>query len=126
LIVKSKTNIAMSSKTKNIIGWLLSIILGLAFIMAGGTKLSGQAEMVQNFQKWGLSMTIMYFIGVAEILGAIGLFIPRTRFLAVLGLMAVMIGAIGTHVLNGEQFIPPLVLLILLSALAWIRKPISN
>jgi uncharacterized membrane protein len=116
----------MNQKTKNIIGWVLSVILGLAFLMAGGTKLSGQAEMVQNFEKWGLSVTIMYFIGVAEVLGAIGLFVPRTRFLAVLGLMAVMIGAIGTHVLNGEQFIPPLVLLILLSALAWIKKPISK
>jgi uncharacterized membrane protein len=116
----------MNTKTKNIIGWILAVILALAFLGAGGTKLSAQAEMVQNFEKWGLPTMAMYLIGVAEILGAIGMLIPKTRFLAVLGLMGLMLGAIGTHILNGEAFIPPLVLLILLGALAWIRKPLKN
>jgi uncharacterized membrane protein len=113
----------MNSKMKNITGWVLAVILGLAFLMAGSFKLSGQAEMVQNFEKWGLPVTVMYLIGVAEVLGGIGLFIVKMRFLAVLGLMALMIGAIGTHLLNGEQFVSPLVLLILLGVLGWIRKP---
>jgi len=116
----------MSIKTKNTIGWVLAVLLALAFLMAGGGKLSGQEEMIQNFEKWGLSVTMMYAIGVAEILGAIGLLVKPTRFLAALGLMALMAGAIGTHLLNAEQFIPPLVLLILLGVLGWLRKPISN
>jgi|AntRauTorckE5430_2_1112549.scaffolds.fasta_scaffold35207_2 uncharacterized membrane protein len=116
----------MNSKTKNIIGWVLTGLLALAFLMAGAAKLSGQAEMLQSFEKWGLPSIAMYLIGFAEVLGAVGLFIPKTRFLAVLGLMVLMIGAIGTHLLNGEQFIPPLVLLILLSALGWLRKPIKS
>jgi uncharacterized membrane protein len=116
----------MSKKTKNIIGWILTVILALAFLMDGGVKLSGQAEMVQNFEKWGLPLTSMYLIGTAEIVGAIGMLIPKTRFLAVLGLMGLMLGAIGTHILNNEQFIPPLVLLILLGALGWIRKPLKS
>ena len=64
----------------------------------------------------------MYMISVAEIGGAIGLFIAQTWFWAVLGLMALMIGAIVTHLLNGETFIPPLVLLFLLGVLGWLRK----
>lgn len=116
----------MKMTTKHITGWALAVILALAFLMAGGTKLSGQAEMVENFDKWGLSSTAMYLIGLAEILGAIGLLVPRTRFLAALGLMALMLGAIGTHLLNTETFVPPLVLLLLLSLLAWVRKPIQK
>ncbi|SMG48010.1 DoxX-like family protein [Marivirga sericea] len=116
----------MNSKTKNIIGWILAVVLALAFVMAGGVKLSGQAEMIQNFEKWGLPIRAMYLIGGAEILGAIGILIPKTRFLAVLGLLGLMLGAIGTHLLNGEAFIPPLVLLILLGALTWIRKPLNS
>jgi len=116
----------MSTKTRNIIGWILTIILVLAFAMAGAVKLSGQAEMMQNFEKWGLPIMAMYLIGVAEILGAIGMLIPKTRFLAVLGLIGLMLGAIGTHILNNEQFFPPLILLLLLAALAWIRKPLKS
>lgn len=116
----------MNNKTQNIIGWVLTILLGLAFIMAGSTKLSGQAEMVQSFENWALPAVAMYLIGAAEVLGAIALFIPGLRFLAILGLMALMIGAIVTHLVNGEQFVPPLVLLVLLGALSWIRKPIKR
>lgn len=109
-------------KTKKIISLVISGLLGLAFILAGFAKLSGQEEMVVNYEKWGLPIILMYFVGLSEILGAIGLFIKKTRLLAIGGLSILMLGAIGTHVVNGEPFFPPLVLLLLMASLFWVNK----
>lgn len=109
-------------KAKNTIGWIIAILLSLAFLMAGISKLTGQEQFVQNFGKWGFSMAFMYFIGGCEIIGAIGLMVKKVRALAALGLILLMLGAIGTHIVNSEAFIPPLILLVLLGTLVWLRK----
>lgn len=112
----------MNDKTKNITGWIVTGLLGLAFLMAGMVKISGQDEMIQNFDKWGFPVAFMYFIGISELLGAIGLFVKITRIYAAFGLIAVMLGAIGTHIVAGENFFVPLILLILVGVLVFIRK----
>jgi len=109
-------------KTKNIIGWAIAVLLSLAFLMTGISKLTGQEEMVLNFEKWGFPLAFMYFVGASEIAGAIGLLITKFRGLASIGLVLLMMGAIGTHILNSEAFIPPLVLLLLTGTLIWLRK----
>ena len=112
----------MNNKTKNIIGWIITGLLVLAFLMAGGVKLSGQEEMVQNFDKWGYPIVFMYVIGLFEILGAIGLLVKNFRIFSAIGLILLMLGAIGTHLINGEAFFAPLILLLLLVLLAAILK----
>lgn len=109
-------------KTKNIIGWVIAVLLSLAFLMTGISKLTGQEVLVQNFQKWGFPLAFMYFVGASEIAGAIGLLIKKFRGLAAIGLVLLMMGAIGTHILNSEAFVPSLVLLLLTGTLLWVRK----
>ncbi len=92
----------MEAKTKNTIATVLSAIVALGFLFFGGTKLIGHEMIVENFKKWGLSDMFRYAIGGLEIAGAIGLFIPGLRRWAALGLMGLMIGAIYTHMSNGE------------------------
>jgi putative oxidoreductase len=95
----------------------------LAYLGAGGAKLSGAEEMVQSFTKYGLPIEFMYFIGACEVAGAIGLWLNMTvvvpwplRRLAALGLAVIMVGAITMHVLNDPvtQAIPAAVLLAIL------------
>lgn len=103
----------MSKTSKNTVIKVGSILLGLAFIMSGGMKLTGPAEMAANFAHWGYPVWFMYVIGALEVAGGIGLMIPSLAGLAATGLVAIMLGAVFTHVRAGEwgAIVPPAVLL---------------
>ena len=98
-------------------------LLSLLFLMAGGSKVTGSAEMIQTFERFGLPIALMYFIGVCEMAGAVGLWLNVTvvlpwslRRLAALGLAIIMVGAITMHILNDPVVlaIPAAVALVLL------------
>jgi uncharacterized membrane protein YphA (DoxX/SURF4 family) len=61
---------------------------------------------------WGYPANAQYVIGVLEILGGLGVLIPKWRRAAAATLVALMIGALGTHAVQAEfpRLIPPLVL----------------
>ncbi|HJT68302.1 MAG TPA: DoxX family protein [Pyrinomonadaceae bacterium] len=88
----------------NILLWIIQILLTLVFLLAGGTKLVIPPDKLQaqappgaiHFPGW-----FLIFIGVCEVLGALGLVLPgltRTRkgltSLAALCLLIIMIGAV--------------------------------
>lgn len=66
------------------------------------------------FVDWGYAPWFATVIGVLEVLGAIGLLIPRLTKAAILGLTGIMIGAAYTHITNdeGAQVIRPLIFLL--------------
>ena len=103
------------SKLKTYGLWVLSGLLTAAFLMAGGSKVTGAEMIVQNFEKWGYPTFFLYVVGLTEIICAIGLWIPRFRGLAALGLVGLMVGAVRTHLLYAEfnQLGPAVVLGIL-------------
>jgi uncharacterized membrane protein YphA (DoxX/SURF4 family) len=94
--------------------WACAIFLAVAFVFAGVSKLEGQSAMrwTERFIQWGYPANAQYVIGVLEILGGLGVLIPKWRRGAAATLVAVMIGALGTHVVKAEfpRLIPPLVL----------------
>lgn len=105
------------TKTQRIISWILLTIVTLAFFGAGMVKLLGLQIEVEMFTHWGYPLWFMYFIGVSEVLGAIGLHVKKVSRFAAIGLCIIAIGAIGTHVLNGEGLIAPIPATILLLSL---------
>ena len=52
-------------------GWLLSVLLALIFLSAGGMKLMSRPNMVQEFAQVGLGQWFRYFTGILEVAGAI-------------------------------------------------------
>ncbi|MDT8397088.1 MAG: DoxX family protein [Pseudomonadales bacterium] len=81
----------------------ISVILALAFLAFGGMKFASPQQLLDNFAAWGYPSGFHYLVGLAEVAGAIGLFIrPLARY-AALGLGLLMVGAFMTHVLH-----PPL------------------
>ena len=79
--------------------WVIQILLALLFLFAGGTKLMMSAA--QLTAGGPLPAAFLRFIGVMEILGALGLILPgvlriRTYLtpLAAVGLSIIMIGAV--------------------------------
>ena len=91
----------------NIVLWVVQVLLALLFIWAGGMKLVMPVEQMQQgpVQLPGL---FLRFIGVAELLGGLGLLLPsllRIRPgltpLAAAGLVIIMIGAVGITLAGG-------------------------
>jgi uncharacterized membrane protein YphA (DoxX/SURF4 family) len=94
--------------------WGGAIVLAVAFVFVGVSKLGGASAMswAGRFGHWGYPANAQYFVGVFEILGGLGVLIPQWRRAAALTLGALMVGALGTHVVHAEfpRVIPPLVL----------------
>ena len=56
--------------------WVLQILLAALFLFSGAAKFFAPAEqMTQGMPPW-MSISFLYFIGVCELLGAIGLILP--------------------------------------------------
>ena len=92
---------------------IVSVLLALLFLLNGGMKLAGM--MVEQFEMWGYSGWFQYLIGVAETAAGVGFLMTKTRFLAAVAMVPVMLGAIYTLVTNGQtgQAVVPLVALLL-------------
>lgn len=101
--------------------WILQGLLALLFLFAGGMKLVQPIEALTA--EMPLPGLFVRFIGVAEVLGAIGLILPGLLHilpgltsLAAAGLVIIMIGATVLTLVSGEGLVAllPLVVGILL------------
>lgn len=120
----------MRTSARNIIAWILQVLLALVFIKSGFDKLNQGHETVNMFVGLGLPAWFAYFIGGAELLGGIGLLIPRTVRPAALGLILIMVGALAMHatkipggLANGT---PAILMLVLLAVVLLLRRPATQ
>jgi putative oxidoreductase len=113
----------------NILLWVLQVLLALAFLAHGWLLLTPPAAMVQQLNAT-LPRWFQLFIGIAEVLAAVGITLPgATRVqpwlvpCAALGLMVVMVCATGFHAVRGEisSAATTLVLLVMASVVAYMR-----
>ena len=94
----------------NILLWIIQILLALLFLFSGGIKLVMPADVLQAQappEAIRFSGLFIKFIGVCEVLGALGLVLPGlTRIrkgltaLAALGLTIIMIGAVVVTIMG--------------------------
>lgn len=108
--------------------WIVQVLLALLFLWAGGIKLVLPLEKLAGpVQLPGLFLRI---IGVAEVLGALGLILPgllRIRPgltpLAATGLVIIMIGAVAITLMAGDvvMALVPLVVGLLAAFVAYGR-----
>lgn len=118
--------------------WGVQVLLALAFGMAGFMKMTAPieqlAQMGMTFVN-RLDVGTVRFIGISEMLGAIGLILPAALRikpmltpLAALGIAVIMVLAIFQHVSNNEPYLPNIFLLALAVFVAWgrfIKAPIQ-
>ena len=102
--------------------WIATALLALSNLGAGTFKLVRPKEKLVLQQPWAEDFTPMQLraIGAAEVLGALGLILPRvTGILPVLtsvaafAIVALQVGAIVTHVRRKETIIPNVVIILL-------------
>ena len=87
--------------------WAAQILLAALFVfVAAWPKLAGSHFEVQQFAHIGAGQWLRYFVGTAELAGAIGLLTPWLAGLAAAGLAANMAGAtiINATVLHNTEF----------------------
>jgi len=92
----------------NIVLWVLQVLLAVAFFAHGCLFLWPPASVVEQMNAL-LPRWFQLFLGVAEVLAAVGLTLPGlTRILpwlvawAAAGIMIVMISATAFHLMRGE------------------------
>jgi len=93
---------------KNTVLWIIQGVLALMFLFAGGSKLVMSAEQMQAPGPIQFPVAFIRFIGVCELLGAIGMIVPGLTGikpgltpLAAAGLIVIMIGATVTNLVDG-------------------------
>ncbi len=117
----------------NILLWIIQILLALVFLFAGGTKLVLSTETMASMSPPNAIMFpgwFLKFIGLCEVLGALGLVLPgllrKQQHLtawAALGLTIIMIGAVVVTIMGPgvTMAISPLVVGLLCAFVAYGR-----
>jgi hypothetical protein len=104
--------------------WIVQVLLALAYLMAGVLKATQPLDMLSKRMSWvrATPAGLVRFIGVAELLGAIGIILPLATGIlpwltvaAAIGLVIVQLCAIVFHLARGEARVLPgnVVLLVL-------------
>jgi len=114
----------MSTKTRNIIGWVLTALLAFAFIASASMKLMASGEAAEKSAAvFGLTAGTLKLIGVVEIISLLLFVIPRTGLLGTLLLTAYMGGAIATHLEHAQPAFAPIIIECLVWITATVRFP---
>lgn len=118
-------------RTLRISLWVVQVLLALVFGFAGAMKATQPIEALAPNMPWVLAVpALVRFIGVSELLGAVGLVLPSlTRIqpkltpIAASALLLVMVLAAGFHAVRGEwsAIIGNIVLGALAAFVAWGR-----
>src|SRR5688572_17505088 len=96
--------------------WIVQVLVGIAFLMAGFTKFTQPREKLLAMMPYIEDFTTPQVrgIGLLEMLGALGVLLPSITGilpwltpLAALGLMLVMVGAMYTHWRRKEVSVIP-------------------
>jgi uncharacterized membrane protein YphA (DoxX/SURF4 family) len=116
----------------NVVIWVLQVLVALALVVAGLTKLTQPRQQLATTMGWveDFSDPGVRAIGALELLGALGLLVPAFTGvatvlvpLAAVGLALLMVGAAATHRRRGELPLIGIntVLLVLAVVVAWAR-----
>jgi hypothetical protein len=113
----------MPTKAQRIIGWALTILVGLFLIGASGVPkffdFPGKADMMSKLQ---IPLELLTTLGVIEIAVAVLYLIPRTAFLGAILTTAYLGGALWTHLrVNDTWFFP-----IIIGVLMWLGLAFRN
>ncbi|MFJ9560229.1 DoxX family protein [Streptomyces fuscichromogenes] len=85
--------------------WIVAGPLALFYLYAGGLKAVRSRERLRPMMAWvdRMPMAAVRAIGGVEVLGAIGLVLPRLGTAAAVGFVVLQVGAVGVHLRTGDR-----------------------
>jgi putative oxidoreductase len=111
-----------TGRATNIVLWVLQVLLAAGFAMSAVAKFTATPQAVAVFEAMGTAGWMPYAIGTLEVAGAIGLLIPRLCGTAAWAFVALMVGAVLTHLMFGGDPTPAIGLLVFSAVIAWGRR----
>ncbi|MET7400197.1 MauE/DoxX family redox-associated membrane protein [Dactylosporangium sp. NPDC005572] len=117
--------------------WLLSVLIAVLLVGQGGAKLVGSEFMVESFQHFGYGDNPLprYAVGAVEVVGGFLVLVPRARFWALVGVLAMLV-VLQVDVARRTGFpLPPEVVAILpgaaagmalMAVLGWLSRPTAQ
>jgi hypothetical protein len=113
----------MTAKTKNIIGWSLSGLVGLMLIASAVDKIISSKHAMEMASGFGITTGQYSFLGIIEVLSVMLFLYTRTGLLGLLLLSSYLGGAIATHLQHGQSIAFPAAFEVVLWLAAVIRFP---
>ena len=112
---------------KEVLLWIIALLLALVCLRSGWLKVSGNIFWVRDFHRWGYPDGFRVAVGIAELVSAVLLLIPRLAGYGASLFAVVMLGAIYTHATHNESSRLPFnfFLLALSLVIAFMRRPNS-
>ena len=118
----------MPTKTKRIIGWVLTVVVGLFLIGASGVPkfldISKIPDMADMMKKLEIPLSLLKILGVIEISVAVLYLIPPTAFLGAILTTGYLGGAVWTHLRVGEPWFFPIIVAVLMWLGLALRRPV--
>ena len=118
----------MPTKAQRIIGWILTVIVGLFLIGASGVpkfldiaKIPDMADMLAKLQ---IPLELLKIVGAIEISVAVLYLIPRTAFLGAILTTGYLGGAVWTHLRVGDAWFFPIIVAVLMWLGLALRRPV--
>jgi len=110
---------------KEVLLWIIALLLALVCLRSGWLKVSGNIFWVRDFHRWGYPDGFRVAVGIAELVSAVLLLIPRLAGYGASLFAVVMLGAIYTHATHNESSRLPFnfFLLALSLVIAFMRRP---
>lgn len=86
----------------DVVLWIFALFLAWIFVRQGTSKFVDTSGWARAFRAWHFPVWFRVLIGVLETVAALLLLTRRTAFIGALIIIAVMLGAMATHVYWGR------------------------
>jgi uncharacterized membrane protein YphA (DoxX/SURF4 family) len=106
----------------SVILWVVTLLAATVMIGPGLQKFTGPTWQ-RMFRVWGYPEHFYLVVGAIEVLGGIGLLVPRLASACAVVLMIVMAAAAATHLLHGQSPVGDWVFFAMLGVVAFARWP---
>ena len=129
----------MPTKTQRIIGWTLTVLVGLFLIGASGVpkflpippkpavtdnaEKPSEFDMATMMEKLQIPLDLLKTLGVIEMTVAVMYLIPRTAFLGAILTTGYLGGAVWTHLRVGDSWYFPIIIGVLMWLGLALRRP---
>ncbi|MFG3280557.1 DoxX family protein [Streptomyces sp. NPDC048111] len=111
----------------HVVYWILAVLLALFYCYAGGLKVFRSRERLRPMMAWvdHTPMSAVRAVGAVELLGALGLVLPRSTGIApwlsavaVVGFAVLQLAATGVHLRRGDRQVALNIALLALAGIA--------